>query len=104
MRYKHTPETDARIRRGYQAGERVLDIANDLGVTRKVVIGRAFRLGLSVAGRQNEASKKGYGGYALHADPDRSAFVIGRLQAGRDLYNANRKANHSANCSAVPAK
>ena len=50
MSFKHTAETDARIRQGYEAGERVLDIANALGVSRNVVIGRAGRIGLARTG------------------------------------------------------
>jgi hypothetical protein len=46
VRFKHTLETDKRIRDGYAVNERVLDIATALGVTRNVIIGRAYRLGL----------------------------------------------------------
>ncbi len=45
--FKHTPESDQRIRDGYASNERVLSIAKDLGVSRNVIIGRAFRLGLA---------------------------------------------------------
>ena len=41
------PENDDRIRAGYEAGEPVRCIADDLGVSRNVVIGRASRLGLT---------------------------------------------------------
>jgi hypothetical protein len=47
MSFKHTPETDLRIRVGYSASEPVQSIADDLGVSKNVVIGRAGRIGLS---------------------------------------------------------
>lgn len=44
--FKHTPETDEKIRAGYMNHLPVRVIADELGVTRNVVIGRAGRLGL----------------------------------------------------------
>lgn len=43
---KHTPESDAIIRRHYRAGVPARVTAAKLGMTRNAVIGRAFRLGL----------------------------------------------------------
>ncbi len=45
--FRHTPESDQRIRDGYSATEPVQSIADALGVTRNVVIGRARRIGLA---------------------------------------------------------
>jgi hypothetical protein len=53
--FKHTAESDARIRQGYAREERVSAIARALGVSRNVVIGRANRIGLSEAGRQSRS-------------------------------------------------
>lgn len=47
MPFKHTTQTDQRIRDGYARSEPVAEIAAALGVTRNVVIGRAGRIGLS---------------------------------------------------------
>lgn len=97
--FKHTSETDAIIRDGYAANRRVADIANEMGVSRSVVIGRAFRLGLSdpdrhriamrnlqtdpvFAARHRIAMRK------LHADP---AFAAkrGRLPKGLPRHLAS---------------
>lgn len=84
---KHTNESDARIREGYAAGERVSSIAAALGATRNVVIGRAFRLGLSVAGRQN------------------ASIYIGRPphHGVRAREYKNRETNHSTAFRVEPA-
>lgn len=44
---RFTPEMDAAIRSGYASRTRVADIAEQAGVSRNAVIGRARRLGLS---------------------------------------------------------
>ena len=50
MMFTHTKETDARIRRAYACGEKISRVADALGTTRNVIIGRAHRLGLSRPG------------------------------------------------------
>lgn len=97
MSFNHTAETDARICQGYEAGERVLDIANALGVSRNVVIGRANRLGLQEPGRQYSTQSR-----KNNSDAVRAAWASGTLkvhpstlkalQAGRARYWAERKA------------
>ena len=49
--FTHTDQTDAIIRAGYAANRPVREIAAELGATKNVVVGRAFRLGLSSAER-----------------------------------------------------
>ena len=131
MSFKHTEETDARIRRGYEAGELVSGIAAELGVTRNVIIGRARRIGLAKAGRQLEASKTPEALAKLRAaskrswdssDPERRIEtsirlrrmhredkethekIIAALREGYERYTANRKANHSANLASERAE
>lgn len=126
--FKHTEESDARIRRGYEAGERVLNIANELGVSRNVIIGRARRIGLAVFGsqidaartpdarnRNSEAQKSAWAGdperriemsirsKRMHRDPETHARIMSAMYEGRDLYHANRKANHSTALPTEPA-
>lgn len=45
--FKHTPETDQIIAAGYRNGDPVNWIAKKLRCSKNVVIGRAYRLGLS---------------------------------------------------------
>ena len=49
--FRHTERTDKIIRDGYANGLPVREIAAALGVSRNVVIGRAFRLGLADAAK-----------------------------------------------------
>jgi hypothetical protein len=46
MRFRHTSETDARIRRGYEAQDSVSSIAADTGFSVYAVIRRAAKIGL----------------------------------------------------------
>lgn len=95
--FKHTDKTDARIRRGYEAGDLVVDIAAELRVTRDVVIGRARRLGLAKTGRQYRSPGWGRGleGAALEN------FILA-CTLGHAKYHANRKANHSTALRSEP--
>jgi hypothetical protein len=94
--FKHTAETDARIRKGYEEGEWVADIAAALGVTRNTVIGRARRIGLAERGRN---------GRAVHADPEKHARIMDAMHAGYFRWEKYKpKANHSTSRPAEPAE
>lgn len=132
MIFKHTEETDARIRLGYEAGERVAAIARELKTTRNVVIGRAYRLGLAkpglprnypsgrvmpeavretsranlkeLWGREDFRAKMAAAKKAMHADPEIHSRIMSALRTGHARYYANRKANHSTALRLEPAE
>jgi hypothetical protein len=56
--FRHTPATDAVIRAGYRVNRPIRDMADELGVTRDVVCGRARRLGLVQPARRASAGPR----------------------------------------------
>jgi hypothetical protein len=86
MTFRHTPATDAIIRQGYADGILVIDIAETLGVTRNVVIGRARRLGLTQSGRSEIGTAR------FWSDPDRVASCIANRRATISLRKIGARA------------
>jgi hypothetical protein len=98
--FKHTEKTDRRICDAYERGERLRDVAAELGVSRNTIIGRARILSLARAGRQIEAAKKFNKDSPgnpeairrwMAANPDRVREIAVARNAGRDRYWASRK-------------
>jgi hypothetical protein len=107
MSFKHTAESDQRIRDGYARSEPIREIGDALGLTRNAVIGRARRLGLTgtydlvVAhqriGDAHRGTKRAYvprpgvrDWWANRPVEDKAAHFA-KMWAGRDVAAAIRK-------------
>lgn len=100
--FNHTAETDAIIRAGYAEHRPVVHIANDLGVSKNVVIGRARRIGLSSQGNltfaleNRDLSEQARRSIGLKKkawwaeNPDQKAPAVRRMLEGRKAKRASQ--------------